>query len=59
MDQKQPIRTCPKCESEKYMFRSRRKVPAQKGEPEATETKYLCQTCGHKWKVKVADQAAA
>jgi DNA-directed RNA polymerase subunit M/transcription elongation factor TFIIS len=51
MEQK---RTCPECGSPEYTFRSRKKLPAQAGNPEMTETKYRCKTCEHEWKVRVA-----
>lgn len=46
-------RTCPKCGSEEYQFRSRR-VTAEDGKGAATETKYRCKACGHEWRVRVA-----
>jgi DNA-directed RNA polymerase subunit RPC12/RpoP len=57
MEQK-PNRTCPKCGSAEYQFRSRKTIPAapKKGEPEATETKYRCKQCGHELRVKVAKE---
>jgi len=50
-----PSRTYPECGSGDYAFRSRKNVIAvlEKGEPEATETKYRCKSCGHEWKVRV------
>ena len=53
MDQQRPaVRTCPKCGSGDYQFRSRKKIPAQKDEPEAVETRYRCKACQHEWKVR-------
>ena len=53
MDQQRPAaRTCPKCGSGDYQFRSRKKVPAEKDQPEAVETKYRCKACAHEWKVR-------
>ncbi len=53
MDQQRPAaRTCPKCGSGDYQFRSRKKIPAGNGEPEAVETKYRCKACEHEWKVR-------
>jgi DNA-directed RNA polymerase subunit M/transcription elongation factor TFIIS len=53
MDQQQAAaRTCPKCGSADYAFRSRKKVPAADGEPQTTETKYRCKKCQHEWKVR-------
>ena len=53
------FRTCPQCASLDYTFRSRRTIPAapEKGEPEATETKYRCKSCGHEWRVRTAKEA--
>jgi DNA-directed RNA polymerase subunit M/transcription elongation factor TFIIS len=55
MDAKQIFRTCPKCGSEDYAFRSRKKIEADpaKGETEQTETKYRCKACGEEWRVRV------
>ena len=49
-------KTCPKCGSPDYQFRSRRKVPAdpEKGEREGWETKYRCKACTKEWKVRTA-----
>jgi DNA-directed RNA polymerase subunit M/transcription elongation factor TFIIS len=54
MDAETPTRTCPKCGSAEYSFRSRKKIPAdpEKGEPAATETKYRCKKCEKGWKVR-------
>jgi transposase-like protein len=54
MDAETPTKTCPKCGSTEYSFRSRKKIPAEpeKGEPAATETKYRCKKCEKEWKVK-------
>ena len=53
MEQQQPAaKTCPKCGSGDYQFRSRKKTPATDSEPEATETKYRCKKCEHEWKVR-------
>jgi DNA-directed RNA polymerase subunit M/transcription elongation factor TFIIS len=49
----QPAKTCPKCGSGVYAFRSRKKVADESG-TEAVETKYRCKGCKHEWKVKVA-----
>jgi len=49
----QQTKTCPKCGSGDYQFRSRKKIAATGREPEATETKYRCKGCGHEWKVRV------
>jgi DNA-directed RNA polymerase subunit RPC12/RpoP len=47
---------CPECGSDQYMFRGRRKIPvdAEEGQAVTVETKYLCKTCGHQWKMRVA-----
>jgi transposase-like protein len=49
-----PTKTCPRCGSGDYSFRSRKKIPAdpEKGEPETTETKYRCKKCEREWKVR-------
>jgi len=47
-----PSRTCPKCGSGDYQFRSRKKIAADKGEPAASETKYRCKACGKEWQVR-------
>ena len=55
MDQQQPdARTCPKCGSGDYQFRSPKKIEAdpEKGEPGGTETKYRCRACEHEWRVR-------
>jgi hypothetical protein len=54
MDAETPTRTCPKCGSTEYTFRSRKKIPAdpEKGAPAATETKYRCKKCEKEWKVR-------
>jgi transposase-like protein len=46
-------RTCPACGSTDYVFRGRKKVPAEQGQPAAVETKYRCRACGKEWKVRV------
>ena len=48
--------SCPACGSTDHVFRSRKKIPAdlEKGQPEATETKYGCKKCEQEWKVRVA-----
>jgi transposase-like protein len=53
MEQQKPGRTCPACGSSDYLFRSRRKIEAEKGEPEVVETKYRCRACGKDWQEKV------
>ena len=53
MDAEKPAaKTCPKCGISDYQFRSRKKIPAQEDQPEATETKYRCKKCEHEWKVR-------
>jgi DNA-directed RNA polymerase subunit M/transcription elongation factor TFIIS len=54
MEVQQTGRTCPKCGSGDYVFRGRKKVPAEGGQGEAVETKYRCKACSHEWKVRVA-----
>jgi DNA-directed RNA polymerase subunit M/transcription elongation factor TFIIS len=45
-------RTCPKCGSGNYQFRSRRKI-SEAGKPQAVETKYRCKACTHEWRDRV------
>jgi DNA-directed RNA polymerase subunit RPC12/RpoP len=47
-------RACPKCGSQDYLFRGRKKV-GENGTA-ATETKYRCKTCGNEWKEKTEVQ---
>jgi DNA-directed RNA polymerase subunit M/transcription elongation factor TFIIS len=49
----QPAKTCPKCGSADYGFRSRKTVAAADGRPPAVETKYRCKACLHEWRVRV------
>jgi DNA-directed RNA polymerase subunit M/transcription elongation factor TFIIS len=53
-----PARCCPKCTSKEYVFRGRKKLPANADLPAAFETKYACKTCGHTWKEKVPRKEA-
>ena len=53
MEQQKTERACPKCKSRDYRFRSRKKIEAENGRPEAVETKYRCQGCGHEWRETV------
>jgi transposase-like protein len=53
----QPAKTCPKCGSVHYMFRSRKKLEAANGQEASVETKYRCKACGYEWKVRVATNA--
>ena len=50
-----PNKTCPKCGSGDYEFRSRKKLPPEAGEegPIQIETKYRCKSCHHEWRVKI------
>lgn len=52
-------RTCPKCESGDYQFRSRKKIEAGDGKPGALETKYRCKSCNHEWKERVEVKTAS
>jgi DNA-directed RNA polymerase subunit M/transcription elongation factor TFIIS len=54
----QPAKTCPKCGSGDYMFRSRKKIETAAGEAAAVETKYRCKACEHEWRVRVAANGA-
>ena len=49
-------RTCPACGSTEYLFRSRKEIVSELGQPEGKmiETKYRCKVCGHEWRVRVA-----
>jgi rubredoxin len=46
-------RTCPKCGSGNYQFRSRKKI-VEAGKPRAVETKYRCKACTHEWRERAA-----
>jgi hypothetical protein len=50
-----PAKTCEKCGSGDYAFRSRKKIEPAKGQKAAVETKYRCKTCGYEWKVSVIE----
>jgi DNA-directed RNA polymerase subunit RPC12/RpoP len=52
-------RTCPACGSSAYLFRGRKTVPPEPGQPDAqaVETKYRCKHCGHQWRVRAPRQA--
>jgi DNA-directed RNA polymerase subunit M/transcription elongation factor TFIIS len=50
----QPAKSCPKCGSGHYTFRSRKKNEAANGQEASVETNYRCKACGHEWKVRVA-----
>ena len=55
MDQQQAAsRNSPACGGTDYVFRGRKKVPAEQGQPAAAETKYRCRVCGKEWKVRAA-----
>jgi DNA-directed RNA polymerase subunit RPC12/RpoP len=53
-----PARRCPECGSREYLFRGRKKVVAEGGQPAAVETKYRCKGCGHEWREQVAVKEA-
>jgi DNA-directed RNA polymerase subunit M/transcription elongation factor TFIIS len=53
MDSLTDPKTCPKCGSGDYTFRSRKTIPAGQGKGEEIETKYRCRACGNEWKVRV------
>lgn len=46
-------RTCPKCGSNDYAFRSRKRIEAEGNQPAAVETKYKCKKCQHEWRERV------
>jgi DNA-directed RNA polymerase subunit M/transcription elongation factor TFIIS len=48
-----PAKSCPKCDSGAYTFRSRKSIEAAEGQEALVETKYRCKACGHDWKVRV------
>jgi DNA-directed RNA polymerase subunit M/transcription elongation factor TFIIS len=48
-----PKRKCPECGSENYLFRGRKKIPAEAGQGEAMDTKYRCKACEHVWTERV------
>jgi hypothetical protein len=57
MDAQKPdltAKTCPKCGSCEYQFRSRKKLPAEpkKGDAGCWETTYRCKVCTKQWKVR-------
>jgi DNA-directed RNA polymerase subunit M/transcription elongation factor TFIIS len=54
-----PANRCPKCGSEEYRFRGRKKISADKDRTAAVETKYRCNGCGNEWKVRVPDNPSA
>jgi len=43
---------CPECKSGDYRFRGRKKI-VEEGKPDAMETKYKCQACGHVWRERM------
>jgi DNA-directed RNA polymerase subunit M/transcription elongation factor TFIIS len=53
MDKPGTTRTCPECASKEYVFRGRKKIAAEVDQAAAVETKYMCKSCGHEWKVRV------
>jgi rubredoxin len=46
-------RCCPECSSSEYVFRGRKRLPAEAERPAAVETRYACKACGHVWKERV------
>jgi DNA-directed RNA polymerase subunit M/transcription elongation factor TFIIS len=49
-------RSCPKCGSGDYQFRSRKKI-VEEEKSEAVETKYRCKACGHEWRERIEKKA--
>jgi DNA-directed RNA polymerase subunit M/transcription elongation factor TFIIS len=47
-----PTKTCPKCGSGDYTFRSRKKIETAEGQEAGIETKYRCKACSHEWRVR-------
>jgi hypothetical protein len=52
--QKPTAKSCPKCGSDEYLFRGRKKIVPEPGQGEggSVETKYRCKACQCEWKVK-------
>jgi DNA-directed RNA polymerase subunit M/transcription elongation factor TFIIS len=48
-----PARSCSECGSREYLFRGRKKIPANLEQPPTVETKYPCKACGHAWKERM------
>jgi hypothetical protein len=53
-----PARCCPECGSRDYVFRGRKKIPAQLEQPSAVETTYARKACGHAWKERMPGKEA-
>lgn len=41
-------RSCPKCQSKDYLFRSRRTIKADQGD--VVEAKFRCRACSNEWR---------
>lgn len=48
-----PARCCPECGSREYVFRGRKKFPAEAEQPTTVETKFRCRACGKERKERV------
>jgi transposase-like protein len=46
-------RTCPKCDSRDYTFRSRKQIEATPEQGPEVETKYRCKGCNKDWMERV------
>jgi rubredoxin len=46
-------RSCPKCGSGDYAFRSRKQIETTAEQEAMLETKYKCKVCGTEWTEKV------
>lgn len=47
-------RSCPKCSSTDYIFRSRKAIPPNDDTgQDQVETKYRCKACGNEWRERV------
>jgi hypothetical protein len=53
-----PARCCPACGRQDYVFRGRKKIAAEQGQPATVETKYRCKACGHAWQERTAVKEA-
>ena len=49
-----PAQCCLECGSREYVFRGMKKIAAEARQPVAVETNYMCRSCGHAWKERVA-----
>src|SRR2546430_17188093 len=45
-----PARCWLECGSREYVFKGRKRLPAEAEQPAAVAAKYACNACGHAWK---------